>query len=122
MAAKHLSTQFLNEITNRLVSALEPEQIFLFGSYAYGEPTEDSDIDLLVIISKSDEPRYRRARQAYKALRGMGIPKDILVMTRSEVELKAMLFTILNILNKLSQEPKRLQNIISAILRRTIIK
>jgi predicted nucleotidyltransferase len=89
MAAKHLSTQFLNEITNRLVSALEPEQIFLFGSYAYGEPTEDSDIDLLVIISKSDEPRYRRARQAYKALRGIGIPKDILVMTRSEVELKA---------------------------------
>jgi hypothetical protein len=46
-----------------------------------------------VIISKSDEPRshYRRARQAYKALRGIGIPKDILVMTRSEVELKAII-------------------------------
>ena len=45
-----------------------------------------------MIISKSDEPRshYRRARQAYKALRGIGIPKDILVMTRSEVELKAI--------------------------------
>ena len=89
MDVKHLSTQFLNEITHRLVTALEPEQIFLFGSYAYGEPTEDSDVDLLVIISKSDEPRYRRARHAYKALRGIGIPKDILVMTRSEVELKA---------------------------------
>ncbi|MFN7658777.1 MAG: nucleotidyltransferase domain-containing protein, partial [Dolichospermum sp.] len=55
MAGKHLSTEFLNEITHRLVTALEPEQIFLFGSYAYGEPTEDSDVDLLVIISKSDE-------------------------------------------------------------------
>jgi hypothetical protein len=45
MSGKHLSTEFLNEITHRLVTALEPEQIFLFGSYAYGEPTEDSDVD-----------------------------------------------------------------------------
>ncbi|WP_430710979.1 nucleotidyltransferase domain-containing protein [Nodosilinea sp. AN01ver1] len=73
-------------MTQRLVSALEPEQIILFGSYAYGEPNEDSDIDLLVIVSQSDEPRYRRARVAYKTLRGLGIPKDILVMTREEVE------------------------------------
>ncbi len=78
----------LEDIIQRLVDALNPEQIILFGSYAYGEPTEDSDIDLLVIVSHSDEPRYRRARVAYKALRGLGIPKDILVMTRSEVERK----------------------------------
>jgi hypothetical protein len=57
-------------------------------SYAYGEPNADSDIDLLVIVPQSDEPRYRRARVAYKALRGLGIPKDILVMTREEVERK----------------------------------
>jgi len=61
----------------------------LFGSYAYGEPTEDSDVDLLVIVSQSDEPRYRRARHAYKVLRGIGIAKDILVMTRAEVDRKA---------------------------------
>ncbi|MBE9170584.1 nucleotidyltransferase domain-containing protein [Pleurocapsales cyanobacterium LEGE 06147] len=84
-----LTLDLLDQITQRLVSALDPEQIILFGSHAYGEPTEDSDIDLLVIISQSDEPRYRRARKAYRALRGMGIPKDILVMTRAEVERKA---------------------------------
>jgi uncharacterized protein len=78
----------LNQITQKLVTALKPEQIILFGSYAYGEPNEDSDVDLLVIVSQSDEPRYRRAHQAYKALRGLGIPKDILVMTRAEVEYK----------------------------------
>ncbi len=43
----------------------------------------------MVIISQSDEPRYRRSRQAYKVLQGIGIPKDILVMTRAEVEHKA---------------------------------
>jgi predicted nucleotidyltransferase len=86
---KIITDELLDDITQRLVSALNPEQVILFGSYAYGEPTEDSDIDLLVIISDSDEPRYRRARQAYKALHGISIPKDILVMTRAEVERKA---------------------------------
>jgi len=86
---KQLTTDLLDRITQKLVVTLNPEQIILFGSYAYGDPTEDSDVDLLVIVSQSDEPRYRRARQAYKVLRGIGIPKDILVMTRAEVERKA---------------------------------
>lgn len=85
---RQLPAGLLDEIKRRLVIALNPEQIVLFGSYAYGEPTEDSDIDLLVIVSQSDEPRYRRSRPAYKALRGIGIPKDILVMTRAEVDRK----------------------------------
>ena len=78
----------LDEITERLVAALQPEQIFLFGSYAYGEPTEDSDLDLLVVVSASGEPRYRRARRAYAALRGISIPTDVIVMTSDEVHRK----------------------------------
>jgi uncharacterized protein len=80
-----LSLQLLEEIVRRLVDVLKPEQIILFGSHAYGEPNEDSDIDLLVIVAESDEPRYRRARVAHRALRGMGVSKDIIVMTRREV-------------------------------------
>jgi uncharacterized protein len=78
----------LDEIVQRLVDRLQPEQIILFGSYAYGEPNEDSDIDLLVIVAESDEPGYRRAQKAYGALSGIGISKDIIVMTRAEVERK----------------------------------
>lgn len=84
-----LTLDLLEQMTQRLVAALKPEQIILFGSHAYGKPTEDSDVDILVIVSQSDEPRYRRARKAHRALRGMGIPKDILVMTRAEVERRA---------------------------------
>jgi len=84
-----LTLNLLEQMTQRLVTALKPEQIILFGSYAYGKPTKDSDVDLLIIVSESDEPRYRRARKAHRALRGMGIPKDILVMTRAEVERQA---------------------------------
>jgi uncharacterized protein len=85
---EELTTDLLDRITQNLVSSLKPEQIILFGSYAYGEPNEDSDVDLLVIVSQSDEPRYRRARQAYKALRGFGIATDAIVMTKEEVKRK----------------------------------
>jgi predicted nucleotidyltransferase len=83
---QYLSSELLDEIVNRLVQGLHPERVILFGSHAYGEPTEDSDIDLLVIVSDSDEPRYRRAQKAYKALRGMAAPTEIVVLTRQEVE------------------------------------
>ncbi|HCP99747.1 MAG TPA: DNA polymerase III subunit beta, partial [Candidatus Latescibacteria bacterium] len=39
----------LEEVTHKIVDIFHPEQIILFGSYAYGTPTRDSDVDLLVI-------------------------------------------------------------------------
>lgn len=86
---KQLPARLLHDIEERLVAALNPEQIFLFGSYAYGEPTEHSDIDLLVIVPHSDQPSYRRAQVAHGAMSGLGMPTDILVMTRAEVNRKA---------------------------------
>jgi uncharacterized protein len=83
---KVISPELLEEIVRRLVGCLDPEKIILFGSHAYGEPNDDSDIDLLVIIAQSDEPRYRRSREAYDALWGLTAPAEILVMTRNEVE------------------------------------
>ena len=40
----------LPQAIKRIVSELKPEKIILFGSYAYGNPTPDSDVDLLVIM------------------------------------------------------------------------
>ncbi len=81
-----LTVDLLTQIVQRLVESLHLEQIILFGSHAYGEPTGDSDVDLFVIVSESNQPRYRRSREAYRALRGIGISN---VMTRAEVERKA---------------------------------
>ncbi len=83
---KRIDKLVFDEITRRLIKELEPEQIILFGSYAWGTPTEDSDVDIFIIISESDEPPPRRARYAHKCLRGLGVSKDILVRTRQEVE------------------------------------
>ena len=85
---KQVTTELLEQITQKLVATLNPEQIILFGSHAYGEPNEDSDIDLLIIVSQSNEPRYRRSRLAYRALRGIGVPTDVIIMTREEVKRK----------------------------------
>jgi len=83
-----LTADLLTQIVQRLVESLHPEQIILFGSHAYGEPNEDSDVDLFVIVSESDQPRYRRSREAYRSLRGISIPTDVIVMTREEVKKK----------------------------------
>lgn len=75
----------LQEITNKLVAAVHPDKIILFGSRARGDHRPDSDVDLL-IIKDSSEPGHRRVIPAYRALSGSGIAKDILWYTRQEIE------------------------------------
>lgn len=81
-----LSQDLLKEVTERLVTELQPEQIWLFGSHAWGQPDEGSDLDLLVVVRESTESPVLRARRAHRCLRGLGIAKDILVKTRAELE------------------------------------
>ena len=78
--------QLILEITNRLVKEFNPEKIFLFGSHAWGIPTKDSDLDLLVIVSNSDISSSKRSSIAYRCLRDIKYPLDILVKTRKEIE------------------------------------
>ena len=82
-----VDNELLKEIVKRIVNSVHPERIVLFGSYAYGIPTEDSDLDLLVIVKSSKKPRYQRAREIRKHLWGIAdIPKDILVYTQGEID------------------------------------
>jgi len=83
---KTISENLLQEITQRLVVELEPEKVILFGSHAWGKPNEDSDLDLLVIVTESHEPPAKRATRAHRSLIGVMAPMDILVRTRAEVE------------------------------------
>jgi predicted nucleotidyltransferase len=81
-----ISQELLSEITNSLVSEFAPEQIYLFGSHAWGEPGPDSDIDLLVIVSQSDQKPIERGIRARRRLRHVPAPIDVLVKTRAEVD------------------------------------
>lgn len=79
-----ISADTIQEVTDRLVKTYNPLQIYLFGSYAWGHPTEDSDLDLLIVIDKSDIKTYKRSIPGDYALVGMKIPTDILVFTKEE--------------------------------------
>ncbi|PIP41208.1 MAG: DNA polymerase III subunit beta [Desulfobacterales bacterium CG23_combo_of_CG06-09_8_20_14_all_51_8] len=80
-----LNDRVLTQITQRLVEEFAPEQIFLFGSHAWGHPDLDSDLDLLVIVTNSDLSPPKRASRAYRILRDIPYPLDIMVKTRQEV-------------------------------------
>jgi len=83
---KKVDDAILHEMTGRLVAEFDPEQVILFGSHAWGIPTEDSDIDLYVVVPESNERPLARMRRALACLEGLGVPKDVLVRTRRETE------------------------------------
>lgn len=83
---KQVTAELLNEITRRIVESVHPEKIILFGSQAWGSPSETSDLDLFIVLPYSEEPVYRRPRTIYRCLRGIGVPIDVVVQTHDEVE------------------------------------
>jgi len=46
----------IKEIANRIAERFEVEKIILFGSYAYGKPTENSDVDICVVMETDKRP------------------------------------------------------------------
>lgn len=75
----------INQVVETIVQNVHPDKIILFGSYANGNPGEDSDLDLLVIKNMTQK-RIQRGREIRKYLRGIGIPIDLLVYTPQEIE------------------------------------
>ncbi|HET7034112.1 MAG TPA: nucleotidyltransferase domain-containing protein [Thermomicrobiaceae bacterium] len=86
---RQLSTALVADLAcvlERLVAALGPERIHVFGSQARGEATADSDIDLLLVVPKATEPGYRLDQAAYCAAGSHSLRLDILVMPQEEFE------------------------------------
>jgi predicted nucleotidyltransferase len=80
-----VTDELLQQVTRCIVDALAPERVILFGSYAYGEPTPDSDVDLLIVIETEERPSKRR-RAVSRLFRERPFPMDIVVRTPAEVE------------------------------------
>jgi len=76
--------RMLSQIVNRIKSAVKPQAIILFGSYAKGNVHTGSDLDLLVIADVQG-PRHERAIPIYRALCDVIIPMDIVVYNRDEI-------------------------------------
>ena len=74
----------LGEMVKRISEMAGIVRIVLFGSAAQGRMGPDSDIDLLVVV-KDGLHRRRTAQSIFKRLSGLGVPKDIVVVTESDV-------------------------------------
>jgi predicted nucleotidyltransferase len=83
---KAVNPALLEEAVQRIVAALQPEAIYLYGSHAYGQPHKNSDVDLLVGVSDSLVNSRQRTIEAYRALRGFCLPIEIKTVTRTEFE------------------------------------
>lgn len=80
-----MNNEFLYvSIVNQL-APLNPEKIILFGSYAYGVPNEDSDLDLC-IIEKSFTSLWDEKKKIREMLKNIKMPKDILVSSVDDYE------------------------------------
>ena len=84
--SEQASDRALNEAVQRLVDALHPERIYLFGSQARGDATEESDYDLLIVVPGSGKLPHSRAVEAYAAVATVPIAVDLLIWTRQAFE------------------------------------
>ena len=76
-------SELIREVTKRVVEALEPRRLILFGSRARGDARPDSDFDLLVVW-KDESPPAERALAVRRVLRGLRASFDIAVVTPTE--------------------------------------
>jgi predicted nucleotidyltransferase len=83
---KTLDYALLDIATKRLVAEFQPEQVWLFGSHAWGTPNEDSDVDLMVVVPESSERPIKRMQRAHHCLGGLDMSKDVFVQTRAEFD------------------------------------
>ena len=67
----------IRAVSDRIAREFAPDQIILFGSYAYGSPSPDSDVDLLVILPFEGQP-YRKSAEIVARVHA-GFPLDLLV-------------------------------------------
>ena len=79
-----VAEEILRGAAHRIAQVLRPEKIILFGSHAYGTPTPDSDVDLLVIM-ETTASRKERYLAVSRLLRPRLFPVDILVKTPDEI-------------------------------------
>ena len=79
-----IDPETIDGVAKAIVENFHPEKIILFGSYASGNPTPDSDLDFLMVMD-SDQPRYKRSHPLQLMFRPYPCAMDILVYTPQEV-------------------------------------
>ena len=75
----------IQQLSDEIARKYHPDKIILFGSYAYGNPTEDSDVDLLVVLPFEGRPLAKSVEIMCDVLPSPYFPVDLLARTPAEV-------------------------------------
>ncbi len=81
---RRVSAREIGAVAEKIAAQFQPDRIILFGSYAYGRPTADSDVDLLVVMETRLRSRQQR-RLISRALSPHPFPMDIVVRPPQEM-------------------------------------
>ena len=73
----------IKDLTSQIAREFNPDRIILFGSYAYGQPGNDSDVDILVVLPFKGKP-VRKAIEIRNKVNA-GVPLDLIVRTPEQV-------------------------------------
>jgi uncharacterized protein len=82
-----VTEEVLSDMVQAIVREVDPERIYLFGSRARGEARQDSDVDLLIIVSEPFGPehsRFQEINRVYRALSSFRVPNDVLLYSSDE--------------------------------------
>jgi len=83
--ATNTAPEQLSELTRRIVDAVHPIRIILFGSAARGETGPDSDVDVLVVMPDGTR-RRETAQYIHTQLFGIPFAVDVLVATPTDLD------------------------------------
>ena len=78
-----IETRQINDIVDRIALNYNPEKIILFGSYALGNFSDDSDLDF-ILVKDTNTPKYKRGLEVRRLFYGLPIPMDFKIYTSSE--------------------------------------
>ena len=85
MAIAKVESALLEELTSRILAAIEPLRIVLFGSAVDEHKTFAADLDVLIVVENGTSTRAK-AQEVYRKLVGFGYPVDVVVVTTDELE------------------------------------
>jgi uncharacterized protein len=79
-----LTAAEIQAAADRIAEALKPKQVILFGSYARGEATEDSDLDLMVVAPQTTQTMHDAMVQGRSAVGSIGKGVDVIAFSNHE--------------------------------------
>ena len=97
-----MTSELIDTIVKRIADNYQPDKIILFGSYAYGNPTPESDIDLFIVKDENKKriDRFCEVRKMLRDIKGISIQPMVFTNRELQARLKLEDDFILEIVSK----------------------